>query len=222
VWRRWTWPVVTVVSLLPLGAHASPTIAQPSNPQQITDGNAVPECAWPSVVALYSGDGTIERCSGFYIGGRVVLTAAHCVPRGFRVPPVTPTCQNDSDCPDEDPFGESLDLVCPAAGSDFCEDPDATKSNGIEAAQFGEVYLSPELDGHIRRSVDIEYCRRRTDDSDDDVAGTSNDIAYCILRATPNVQPVPLAMHCEAEQFLSENTQVTAVGFRAGRPGHRL
>ena len=214
-------PAALGISMLLLARTASADLPleHPVPPQTIVDGSVVAECAWPSVVALYSNvGGVIERCTGFYIGGRVVLTAAHCVPRGFRVPPLGPTCQTDADCPTQDDFGQPLNVTCPSPGADVCEDPDPTLSNSIEAALFGEAYFSALSDGHIRRSVEIEYCRRRTDASGDSVAGTSNDIAYCVLRQEPNVQAVPIAMHCEVDQFFAEGTTVTAVGFGQADP----
>jgi len=197
-------------------ARAAPPVDQPHDPEPVIDGTVVPECAWPSVVVLYGTrlEGT-ARCTGFYIGGRVILTAAHCMLPEFHVKPTDgkPTCDTDADCPNEDVFGEPITAMCPGLGSDFCRDPDLTKSNDIVTARFGETYPDEGTDGHIRHSVEIAYCRRRPEYVDDDTGGDPNDFAYCILRQAPNVQPIPIAMHCEVEQFLAEGTPVTAVGF---------
>lgn len=50
------------------------------------------------------------------------------------------------------------------------------------------------------------------------MTGSPDDIGYCILRQEPNVQPIPLAMHCEVEAFLGAGTPVTAVGFGRVEP----
>lgn len=208
--------VVPVLAMLGASVHAAPPVGPPVHPQPIIDGSVVPECAWPSVVALRGDDA--GDCSGFYIGGRVVLTAAHCMVPGFRVKPIDgkDECETDADCPELDAFGEPLTLECPSVGADHCRDPDPTKSNDIPSALFGERYLDSGADGHIRRSVEIAYCRRHPEYTDAGPDGDPNDFAYCILRQAPNVQPIPIAMHCEVEQFLAEGTPVTAVGFGWG------
>ena len=141
-------------------AHAAPPVVPPSDPIPIIDGTVVPECAWPSVVALFSESG--GRCTGFYIGGRVILTAAHCMLPWFQVDAIdgTETCATVADCPTEDAFGEPLALECPP-GVNVCRDPDPTKSSDVTVALFGERYRAPNDDEHIRRSVEIDYCRRR-------------------------------------------------------------
>jgi MYXO-CTERM domain-containing protein len=220
--NRWEWipGAITLVASMWIGdAHASPPPVPRADPSPIIDGNTAPECAWPSVVALYSSTG---RCTGFYIGGRVVVTAAHCMLPQLRVPIAGTAggktkCDTDADCPLVDAYGEPLTLTCPVAGSDVCVDPDPTKSSDVATALFGERYLAPGKDDHIRRSVDVAYCRRRDATPVGAVGGTPSDIAYCILREQPNVQPIPLAMHCEIELF-PVGTPVTAVGF--GKSSH--
>lgn len=77
-------------------AVAAPGLRSNSEPLAVLDGDPVPECAWAPVVELYDGLG---RCSGIYVGDRVVLTAARCVSRGFSVPLVGAACTDASDCP---------------------------------------------------------------------------------------------------------------------------
>ncbi len=58
-----------------------------SSAHAIEDGFEAEPCAWPEVVRVFSGWGTIGAldgpekilCTGVYLGGRTVLTAANCV-----------------------------------------------------------------------------------------------------------------------------------------------
>ncbi len=63
-------------------------LALPCSPAHaIEDGFIAEPCAWPEVVRVFSGWGPVEDengpetivCTGVYIGGRTVLTAADCV-----------------------------------------------------------------------------------------------------------------------------------------------
>lgn len=46
---------------------------------RILDGEPVPACGWPSVVHLKDTDVPPELCTGIYIGGKIIITAAHCM-----------------------------------------------------------------------------------------------------------------------------------------------
>ena len=67
---------------------------------------------------------------------------------------------------------------------------------------------SEEIDGEIRKSVQIEYCHA----ADIDQVGTGDDFAYCILTEEPNIQPIPIAVPCEIDEEMLEGTAVYAVG----------
>lgn len=71
------------------------------DPAAVIHGGIVPACAWPTVGAFYEDKGAeFGACGAVYIGGRVIVTAAHCVQNdGFAL---EPACEQDSDCPDLD------------------------------------------------------------------------------------------------------------------------
>ncbi len=175
----------------------------------------VPECAWAPVVELYGqSEGSVltERCTGIYVGDRVILTAAHCVPRGYSVPVLGAACTAAIDCPSLDEYDNVIDLDCDPLDAAVCTDPDLSYSNRIRYALFGEAYTAEFTDTKVRKAALVAYCHRINDQSGDIVAGT-NDFAYCVLTEEPNVQPVHPMMHCEADLFLGTGTAVQAVGF---------
>ena len=181
----------------------------PQDPQHVEDGFAASPCQWPSVVQLYSETG--DRCTGTYVGGRLILTAAHCVPPGFSVPLNEP-CEDDAQCPTSHAYGDTIPLVCETPGAFRCRSTDETFSNKIVYAQFGEEAAGYLDDLPIRRAIPLQYCRRHPT-YEDGIGNHPDDIAYCLLTAEPNLQPVHVMMHCEADQFLSQGTSVTFVGF---------
>lgn len=77
--------------------YALPLLLLPLAPARaIEDGFDVEPCAWPEVVRIAAGEGPVDvldgpqttLCTGVYIGGRTVLTAAACVdasPEPFEV-----------------------------------------------------------------------------------------------------------------------------------------
>jgi hypothetical protein len=101
-----------------------------------------------------------------------------------------------------------LSLSCDPGGLS-CSSDDPLHASGMKFALFGEDYRRPP-DGHIRRAVEIAYCRQMTTTSD---PSNSQDFAYCILTEEPQVQAIPIMMPCEVEQHLSPGTEVVAVGF---------
>jgi hypothetical protein len=113
-------------------------------------------------------------------------------------------------------FDNAIDLECSPSG-EACIDDDEELSNAVRYARFGENFPKHDdvTDGHIRRAVPVAYCRTWNDEDYWGGGQTSatGDFAYCILAADPNVQVVPVMMHCEADQFLAEDTVMTAVGF---------
>jgi hypothetical protein len=181
-----------------VASHRSP--AQP-----IRDGFTVEPCGWPSTITLITpNNGTTERCTGVYIGGRVVVTAAHCIPGGYFVPT---NCMEDADCPQVDAFGLPQPLEC-SLGQ--CESSDPNRSNTVKEVLFGESYPAYLTDGHIRKSIPVHYCERRVTGED---INDPEDFAYCLLVQRPNLRPVPVMMDCEADQFLQQGEDVVAVGF---------
>lgn len=206
--------------LAPIAASAA-DIASPSTPSRVFDGTVVPECAWAPVVELYGqteNSSATERCTGIYIGGRVILTAAHCVPRGFSLPFIGADCVGPADCPSVEEYGNVIELDCDPNDPALCSDPDQSYSNRMHYALFGERYDAKYKDAHARKASVVAYCHRRTDEAADDVSAT-NDFAYCVLTEEPNVQPIHPMMHCEADLFLGTGTAVTAVGFGESMEG---
>lgn len=195
---RWvTFLFLAAMTTMATGADVS----APSRPTKIIDGFEVEPCAWPTAVYLHDASG--EICTGVYIGGRIVLTAAHCFSGGY----VTEiSCEIDNDCPTEDEFGNLLALTCDAESNGHCSDLESLVINDVPDILFGERY--PNDDGHPRRTIPAQYCRRQSDGE-----GIGDDFAYCVLSEAPALQPVPMMMHCEVEQFLTEGTRVVAVGF---------
>lgn len=207
---RYGLAIAALMAALTSNASAA-ELGGPSDPKPVIDGTVVAECGWPTVVSLHAdiGNGT-ERCTGAYVGDRVVLTASHCVSPGFSLPTVS-GCELATDCPSVNEYDNVIDLDC-ATDDFYCEDPDQTYSNKTKYAFFGEEYPGVLDEGHVRKAVPIAYCRRLTDDPGDEVS-TVNDFAYCVLTEIPNIQPVHPMMHCEADQYLADNTPIVAVGF---------
>lgn len=197
VGRLFLWLMLSPVELA--GASAS------DDPLQIIDGTVVDECAWPSVVALHDEEEN-EACTGVYIGGRVVLTAAHCMASGFTVETFE-DCTT-SGCPSLGVYDNAVTLQCDGGGLS-CSATESDVSNAIRYAKFGEHYRG-YTEGHIRKAVKIAYCREFDTSAS---PSSQNDFAYCILMEDPQVQPVPIMMHCEADQYLGAGTEVWGVGF---------
>lgn len=180
-------------------------VRAPAEPTEIIDGTVVSECAWPSVVAL-EDEQTGERCTGTYIGGRIVITAAHCMSSGWSVE-VFENCEQ-AGCPSMGMFDNVLSLSCDAGG-ETCSSMDPLHSSAVRVALFGEHYRRPP-DGHIRRGIEIAYCREFTTAAE---PATADDFAYCVLMEEPEVQPIPIMMHCEADAYLPSGTDLVALGF---------
>jgi Trypsin-like peptidase domain len=200
-------------ALLRLADPASPRLvasADRDDPLPIVAGRVVPECAWPSVVVLYTeGNG---RCSGVYVGGRVVLTAAHCIPSGYLV--TDQACTSDAECPDVSALNGAVTLECDP--SEFeCRDPDPLITNKIVHAQFGSEYgHRTSLDGGLpRKSIGVAYCRQVANVPPGGMGGSPSDFGYCLLKEEPNVQVIPISTPCENEAELLTGTELVAVGF---------
>lgn len=163
-------------------------------------------------------------CSGVYLGGNVVVTAAHCMDPGYFVP--APSCETDADCADLGPYGMELDLEC--IPSEFlCRAPDERFADGIRTVSFGEDFKdpagSPFPGGDAFHSqvmpnrVSVAYCKRLTDEiwPDGMVGGPPRelDFAYCVLAGNPRVEAPPALMGCEADEFMRNGDPLVAVGF---------
>jgi hypothetical protein len=161
-----------------------------------------------------------------------VLTAAHCddgkglyynydeIHEYTGVLPASVTCESDADCPNVTIEGQSIPMECDDEvgehpGSDgSCYLPDETfqYSNFALEASFGEAY-NPYGPEQPYNSIPIQYCKVF-----DEAAGMGfdpDDFAYCILAQEPDVEPVPIIMHCEVDEFLdgSYDLNLVAVGF---------
>lgn len=174
------------------------------HPSRIIDGFEVAPCAWPSAVFLRDG---LSICSGVYIGGRIVLTAAHCLGDSYRR---RADCQVDADCPTADEFGNELTLECvPGDQSECSSAAHLAVSGDTPSVLFGERYTGTG-DKHPRRTIPVQYCRKRQLGDKPTL-----DFAYCMLSEEPEVQAVPVMMHCEADQYLTKGSRVVAVAFGA-------
>jgi hypothetical protein len=192
----------------------SPGLSGNPDWQGITHGAPVVDCAWPAAGTVIKGiSGGYERCGAVYIGGRVIVTAAHCLdgPIWFNVP-----CEDDGDCPDlAAELNGEVDVTCEESPIDpskmACVDTSADADNQAidpDYVRFGGVYPETYSDGELRKSVQIEYCRA----VDIEASGGANDFAYCLLSEEPNIQPVPIAVPCEVDAEMLEGTTVIAVG----------
>jgi hypothetical protein len=161
-------------------------------------------------VVLYTE--TNGRCSGVYVGGRVVLTAAHCIPSGFVIR--NQACTSDAECPDVSHLDGAVTLECNAAEFE-CRDPDPLITNSIVHAQFGSEYpYRTSLDGDLpRKSIEVAYCRQVADIPAGGMGSDPNDFGYCLLKEEPNLQAVPISTPCEDAAELLTGTELVAVGF---------
>lgn len=93
-----------------------------------------------------------------------------------------------------------------------CASTEQAHSSAVKHALFGERYdLDGGItDGHIRKAVKVAYCRLFDNANE---PSESEDFAYCVLMEEPHVQPIPLAMHCEIDQYMTQGTEVVGVGF---------
>lgn len=185
----------------------------PTDALAISGGMEAELCEWPSVVLLQDRTGT-SLCTGVYVGGRVVLTAAHCddslgyyyswseVSGYFGIAPLEFACSTDDECPIVSIEGEPrqfecIDWECWLGASD---NPDGLYTNIYKAAHFGEAYQpSPE---HPANAIPIQYCKRFDKVPADSLGVDPNDFAYCVLTQAPDIQPIPMIMPCEVEAFL--------------------
>ena len=217
--------MVGVAVLVVVGLHPSVALA-------ILDGEPADTCALPATVYLRAARGS-EQCSASYIGGRVLITAAHCFDAlGYQLDhqvflgrsgTVVYDCQDDQDCPIVEIAGQPQQLLCetdlygghPATPGE-CYLPDLAYNNGFLEARFGEAYDPSGID-HPANIVPIDYCHIAPGyvAQPNDLAA---DFAYCILREEPDVQPVPIMMHCEVDTFLNGDfdLDVMVAGFGRG------
>jgi uncharacterized protein (TIGR03382 family) len=200
--------------------------AFPSSANAIKNGIEAESCAFPTVARLLSTRG-FESCTASYIGGRVIITAAHCFDFGgyaldrdiigARTNVIVPPCESDADCPSVSIAGELRPLSCNMlqfggppgvkVGECHLDDPEYTNDN-LEVF-FGEVY-EPAGSEHPGVVVPIRYCHIHPAylaDPDDD----SVDFAYCILAEEPDIQPIPLMMPCEVERYLTADYDLDVV-----------
>jgi hypothetical protein len=176
----------------------------------------VPECAWPTTVVLYTEQS--GRCTGVYVGGRVVLTAAHCIPSEYVVH--NQACTSDAECPDVSSLNGAVTLECNPAEFE-CRDPDPLVTNRIFHAQFGSEYgHRVALDGDLpRKSIEIAYCRQVANIPAGGMGSDPDDFGYCLLKEEPNLQAVPISTPCENAAELVAGTELVAVGFGQSEPG---
>ncbi|HVH98922.1 MAG TPA: hypothetical protein VM869_09435, partial [Enhygromyxa sp.] len=133
-------------------------------------------------------------------------------------------CESDADCPTKVLMGQPTQLLCATEGSNVnaepgeCYHPDLEISNYFLHATFGESYDPFGLE-HPTRSVPISYCHINPDYLEAP-AIEGNDFAYCILAEEPDVQPLPIMMHCEVDAFMNgqHDLDVRAVGFGISGP----
>jgi|GEM_PF-2117647 len=198
----------------------------------ILEGNETTTCDWPSVVYLRTRAG--EVCTGVYVGGRIVLTAAHCDDgNGLyynhdEIHEYAGTtfsagvyCASDAECPSVTIEGVLTQMKCDDTmgehpgpdGSCYLDDQTFLHSNFAKEARFGEAY-GPYGSEQPFNSIPIQYCKLY-----EDLGGGGpfdpDDFAYCVLAEEPDVQPVPIIMHCEVDEFLdgTHDLDLIAVGF---------
>lgn len=167
----------------------------------------------------------------------MVLTAAHCADsKGLyysydelhEYTGVVPAasgiwCSSDLECPSVTIEGVPTQMKCKEdnsgpqpKGSCYLDDESLVYTNFALEAAFGETY-QPWGEEHPVNAVPIQYCKVY-----DHVGGgmgvDPNDFAYCILAQEPDVEPIPIIMHCEVDEFLdgSYTLDVAAVGFGSG------
>jgi hypothetical protein len=199
---------------------ASNDLFDEPDPAAVINGGLVPACAWPAVGAFYEQTSGLnfQRCGAVYVGGRVIVTAAHCVQNdGYAL---EQACEDDDDCPDlSSEVGSMVTLTCEdhllIPGRKHCRDDDPDHddiSNNPSYVRFGSAYEDLYGDEEVRKSVSIAYCRL----ANTEIEGTNphaDDFAYCLLTEEPGIQPVPLIMPCEVDAELGAGTDVVAVGF---------
>lgn len=211
-------PVMVLALLRPADPEAPPMAhgSDRGDPLPILSGGVVPECAWPTAVALYTEQG--GRCTGVYVGGRVVLTAAHCIPSEYVAH--NQACTNDAECPDVSSLNGAVTLECNPAEFE-CRDPDPLITNRIFHAQLGSKYGDrTAVDGDLpRKSIEIAYCRQVANIPPDVMGSNPDDFGYCLLKEEPNLQAVPISTPCENAAELLAGTQLVAVGFGQSEPG---
>ncbi len=125
----------------------------------ILDGTEAATCDWPSVINLRSRSG--DLCTGVYVGGRIIITAAHCddgnglyynyteiYEYAGVVSASSGACDSDADCPMvtietvltqmkcDDEFGEHPG----PSGSCYLDDESFSYTNFAVEALFGEAY----------------------------------------------------------------------------------
>lgn len=140
--------IIIALTVAPAAVRAE--VSALPRPTGIVGGFEVEPCAWPSAVFF------ADDCSGVYIGGKIVLTAAHCLRDTYRI---DIDCQNDADCPDVDAFGNELTLTCNQADCPECppqcsNDTSPVVRGDLINVLFGERY--PNLnDDHPRRTIPV-------------------------------------------------------------------
>jgi hypothetical protein len=205
-------PALTFVLLRPADPAAPQLAGGPDrdDPVPIISGGVVPECAWPTAVVLYTEQS--GRCTGVYVGGRVVLTAAHCIPSEYVAH--NQACTSDAECPDVSSLNGAVTLECHPDAFE-CRDPDPLVTNRIAHAQFGSEYGDRvALDGDLpRKSIEIAYCRQVANIPAGGIGWNPDDFGYCLLKEEPNVQAIPISTPCENTAELVEGAELVAVGF---------